>query len=79
MSYNFIYCEKCGKKLLQRKPNGIFVFKFGKSRKGNPVVNLEIHGSVRITCFRETCQHVNIINYFPEMFTPKEPKKEEIE
>lgn len=77
MSYNFVYCEKCGKKLLQRKPNGVFVFKFGKGRKGLPVVDLEIHGSVKIKCFRETCQQVNVINFFPDGITLKNTHKDE--
>lgn len=74
---NFICCQKCGKRLLQRKPNGIFVFKFGKSRKGGAVVDIEIHGSVKIKCFRETCQYENIINYFPESLTIKNTNAEE--
>jgi len=62
----FICCDKCGKKLLQRKPNGIFVFRFGKNNQsGEPVVDIEIHGSLRIKCFRKNCGHVNLINYFP--------------
>ena len=59
-------CEKCGKKLLRRKANGVFVFKFGRHKKeGGDVVHIEIFGSIKIKCFRENCQHVNTIDFFP--------------
>jgi hypothetical protein len=63
---NWIYCENCGKKLVWRKPNGIFIFKFGR-RKESPksVVHLEIFGSVLIYCFRESCEHPNKVTLFP--------------
>lgn len=61
----WIYCENCGKKLLRRKPNGIFTFKFGKNSTGGDVVHLEMFGSLKMKCFRENCQHVNIITLFP--------------
>ena len=62
----FIFCEKCGKKLLQRKPNGIFVFRFGRNNQSKePTIEIEIHGSLRIRCFRKKCGHINLINYFP--------------
>jgi len=61
-----IYCEKCGKKLIERHPNGIWHFQFGKPRASGPVVNMEIHGSLKITCLRRSCRHVNILHYFPE-------------
>lgn len=63
----WICCEYCGKKLLWRKPNGLFCFKFGKSRKGGNVIEMEIHGSLKFRCFREECGKDNIINYFPEL------------
>ena len=70
---NFIVCEKCGKKLLQRKPNGIFVFRFGRSSSQESFVEMEIFGSIRMKCFRRNCGHVNIINYFPDAFNLKKP------
>jgi len=62
----FILCEKCNKKLLQRRPNGIFVFRFGRNNQSKePTIEIEIHGSLRIKCFRKKCGHINLINYFP--------------
>lgn len=65
MSDGWIYCEHCGKKLLRRKPNGIFVLKFGRGNDGESVIEVEIHGSIKIRCFRKECRQYNIINYFP--------------
>ena len=67
----WIYCEECGKKLLQRKPNGTFVFKFGRTRDNNkPSVEIEMIGSIKIKCFREEkgkeCGHVNVLSFFPQ-------------
>lgn len=64
----FLSCEKCGKKLVERLPNGLWHFKFGKNEKG-AVVDIEIHGSMKITCIRRTCRHVNVFNYFPSPIT----------
>ena len=65
----FVCCEKCGKKLIERKSNGLWYFKFGKQRDGKFAVNLEVHGSLKLTCLRKSCQHVNTLNYFPPDFT----------
>lgn len=65
----WVVCEQCGKRLLRRKPNGIFVFKFGKRHSGRScVVDMEILGSLKMKCLRpdNICDHVNIINFFPE-------------
>lgn len=61
----FIYCEKCGKKLLSRLPNGLWQFRFGKRDNSDPVVDMEIQGSIRMKCMRRSCDHINILNYFP--------------
>lgn len=61
----FIPCERCGKKLIERLPNGLWVFKFGKRDGSEPVVDLEIHGSLSMRCLRRTCRHMNVLNYFP--------------
>ena len=63
----FIYCEKCGKKLIERLPNGLWKFVFGKSTEAHreAPVNIEIHGSLKIKCLRRSCGHQNILNYFP--------------
>jgi len=62
---NFVFCEKCGKKLLNRLPNGIWQFKFGKKEVNESVISMEIHGSIRMICIRKTCRHMNTFNYFP--------------
>ena len=72
----FMYCEKCNKKLIERLPNGLFKFIFGKdrNRKGNPPVQLLVFGSIRIRCFRklrvedkvEECGCWNTFNFFPD-------------
>lgn len=62
---SFVYCEKCGKKLIERKPNGIWCFKFGKREDRKPVVDIEIYGSVKMKCTKASCRHTNILNFFP--------------
>lgn len=64
----WICCEKCGKRLLKRRPNGIFVFEFGysKTENGNEsLVEMEIHGSLKMKCTRKSCKAMNTVNYFP--------------
>jgi len=64
---NWIYCENCGKKLIRRKPNGVFVFKFGRTKdKKDVLVDIEMFGSIKIKCFREECRHENVLNFFPQ-------------
>lgn len=66
---SIIYCEKCGKKLLERKPNGIWHFKFGrKPGKTEPVVDILIYGSLKFKCTRDSCRFVNVLNFFPDTF-----------
>ncbi len=61
---HFIICEKCKKKLIERKENGIFVFKFGKNGT-EALVDIEVFGSLRIKCLRRRCRHINVLNFFP--------------
>ena len=68
----WVICEKCGKRLLRRKPNGMFSFKFGKRKddSGLPVVDMEIFGSIRVKCWGshgngKRCDHENILNLLP--------------
>ena len=58
-------CQYCGKKILRRKPNGLFVFKFGRNNNGENVVEMEIFGSVKIRCFRDNCRAWNQFDFFP--------------
>ena len=62
----FIYCEKCGKKLLERKPNGIWHFKFGRIQgKDETIVDILFYGSMKFKCTRRSCGHVNTLNFLP--------------
>ena len=63
----WIRCEKCGKKLLERLPNGLYSFRFGSRPGSPPVVSMEIQGSIRMTCIRRSCRYINIFNYFPSI------------
>jgi len=68
MNSIWICCEKCGKKLLKRRPNGLFIFKFGRdTRDGQEanIVEMEIHGNLRMKCLRKSCKATNTINFFP--------------
>lgn len=67
----FVFCEKCGKKLIKRLPNGLWEFVFGRQLDANghatkPPVRIQIHGSLRIQCLKRTCQHINVLNYLPD-------------
>jgi hypothetical protein len=69
----FLYCGKCGKKLIERKPNGLFYFVFGKKKDGDgnlldfSPVEIIIHGSVKIKCISKICNHWNTFTYFPQL------------
>jgi len=59
-------CEICNKKLLVRQDNGLWRFEFGRyGAKEEPVVEIEIHGSVRIRCLKKSCRHLNVFDFFP--------------
>lgn len=68
---SFMVCEKCGKRVIERQPNGMFHFIFGKKKDkdGNLLmfcpVEIFIHGSIKIRCLSRTCGHWNTYNYFP--------------
>ena len=69
---SFRVCEKCGKKLIERLPNGMWCFQFGrKPNKDGEVVDeycpveLYIHGSLKIKCLSRSCNHMNVFHYFP--------------
>jgi hypothetical protein len=68
----FLHCSVCGKRVLERMPNGLFHFVFGKSQDepGNAPVEMFIHGSLKMRCLRRSCrtenpEHWNIFNFFP--------------
>jgi hypothetical protein len=69
---SFFRCEKCGKKLIERLPNGCWRFIFGKTndRTMFTPVEMKIHGSILMRCLRRKCRrdypnHWNVLNYFP--------------
>lgn len=73
----FVYCEKCGKKLIERLPNGMFRFMFGKNKdSGRTPVDMFIYGSVKMKCIKGTCQHWNIFNFFPPQFKNVQSEQE---
>lgn len=75
MDEKFIMCPHCGRKLLTRMSNGIWHFVFGKPRQGGFVpVEIYIHGSLRIKCFRRDCGKFVTLNYFPQNDLIGEPK-----
>ena len=68
---SFIACEKCGKRLIERKKNGIWHFIFGKpSGDGANFIPVEmfIQGNLKIKCLRRSCGHWQVLNYFPTVF-----------
>jgi hypothetical protein len=64
----FINCQKCGKRLIERKKSGVWHFAFGKNDSlQGPPVEMFIYGSVKIKCIRKHCGHWNVLNNFPEV------------
>lgn len=61
---NFVVCEKCGKKLIERLPNGLFKFVFG-GKQNPPPVELFIYGSIKMRCLRRSCGHWNTVSFLP--------------
>lgn len=69
----FINCEKCGKRLIERLPNGLFRFKFGRRTDAqgkdlnDPPVEIIIHGNIVIKCLKASCGHMNELTFLPNM------------
>lgn len=68
----FLRCEKCGKRLIERREDGLFYFVFGKKKTKEGTlydycpVQILIHGSIKMHCLSRDCDHWSIFNYFPE-------------
>jgi len=62
----FLNCEHCGKRLIERMPNGLFRFVFGG--RESPPVEILIAGSVRVKCLRKSCKHWNEFSFLPNVF-----------
>jgi len=73
---SFIKCEVCGKKLIQRLPNGLWSFKFGKTNEGTPLIDMTIYGSMKMKCIRRECGHMNTLNFFPNTFATQAESKD---
>ena len=65
----FVHCKKCKKRLIERLPNGLWRFRFGKSLEGEtakgPPVEIIVYGSLKIKCIRRNCQEWNTLSFFP--------------
>ncbi len=49
---------------MTRTDSGLWHFMFGRYGSNNkPVVDMLIHGSIKITCIKKSCRHVNILNF----------------
>ncbi len=68
---HFMYCAECGKPLMKRLRNGLYVFKFGQVKGDDgtvlrhSVVDITICGSVKMNCIKDKCKHENILPFFP--------------
>lgn len=78
---SFVCCEQCGKKLIERKNNGIYHFMFGKPGEGNIVAPVEmfIQGNIKIKCLRRSCGHWQILSYLPNIFQSGETPEADCE
>ncbi len=88
MEKGFLVCSKCGKKIMRRRPNGLFSFVFGRWGKDDKaiidgkemplgaIVQIEIFGSLRIKCFRKLCRE-KYPNHWNEFTFFPSVKKEE--
>ena len=82
MRKNFYKCEKCGKKIIERLPNGLWKFAFGRQRVEDdqpcecpePVVEMLVKGSIRMKCLRRECGHYTILPFYPNTDDFKEPQ-----
>ena len=71
-----IRCEHCNRPLIERLPNGLFRFSYGRPWEQNkegrwvpkggytPVV-IYIKGNIKMKCFRKDCDQYSVINYTP--------------
>jgi hypothetical protein len=67
----FVVCERCGKKLIERKRNGMWHFIFGKPADNGSnfiPVDMYIQGNIKMKCLRRSCGHWQVLNFFPTTF-----------
>jgi hypothetical protein len=64
----FVVCELCGKRLIERLPDGLLRFHFGKDPvTDSSPVEMQIYGTVKMKCIRKSCNHWNVFNGFTEV------------
>lgn len=65
---NFVNCEKCGKRLIEKKKDGLWYFCFGKSvvSEGEIPVEIYMYGVIKIKCLRKSCHEWNTLSHFPD-------------
>lgn len=68
----FFLCSKCKKPIIARAENGLWHLQFGKSplEGGNPPIDMIVHGSIKMRCWRHSCRskypdHWNVFNFLP--------------
>jgi len=62
----FLQCDVCGKNIIERLPNGLFRFMFGKKGEEDfPPVEILIHGNIKMRCLRRSCKEWNVFNFLP--------------
>ena len=69
----FVNCKLCGKRLIERLPNGLWRFCFGKNKDQEfsfIPIEMVIYGSLKMRCIRKECRrknpdYWNALHYFP--------------
>jgi hypothetical protein len=76
----FVRCSLCDKALIERMPNGLWNFSFGRpiaEDKENPTiieriapVRMLVYGSIKMRCLRKSCRirhpdHWELLTFFP--------------
>ncbi len=91
MSDGFLLCTKCNKKLIKRRPNGLFSFAFGRWSGGDkviidgkemflgPTVQIEVFGSLKLKCIRWLCRKKYPDHWNTFNFFPSEKKEDTIQ
>ena len=76
-----ISCKKCGKRLIERTPNGLWRFLYGRSSKNSndnrPAVEMLIHGSVQMRCLDRKCRYMNELSMLPNNYENNQSEQTE--
>jgi hypothetical protein len=71
-----IKCKGCNRPLIERMESGLLKFIYGQPWKRSPdgnwikagswvPIEMVIHGSIKMKCWRKQCQTWNIVNFLP--------------